>query len=454
MADRNVDFLLIGGGLAAGNCARWLRRSGADGSILLVGREPDLPYDRPPLSKGYLKGTDSRADALFQTADWYAEQQIEVLTRTSAMKLDLSERTVKLSNKEEVGFGKALIATGANVRRLNVDGSELEGIHYLRTFGNSDAIREDAAGKRVVLIGGSYIASEVAATLTELGSQCTMVMLEERALIRTFGREAASYFHDLLAGHGITLHGEDELERFEGADGRVTKVVTKNGREIAADAVVIGAGVNPDVMLARSAGLELGESGGVRVDSRLETGTPGVYAAGDMAEYESVVHGGRPHPRRALGRRLQPRQDVALNMLGKDVAHDVVPYFFSDLSDWAAIEYVGPAYDWDREVIRGSARRRRLLRLLPARRAASPARCRWAAPRTSSTPGGSSPSTPRSATAPTRSATSPRTSRLCSAPVCGAPTRAENLDCGARTRTLITSSRGWRLAIRRPRTRG
>jgi 3-phenylpropionate/trans-cinnamate dioxygenase ferredoxin reductase component len=354
MADRNVDFLLIGGGLAAGNCARWLRRSGADGSILLVGREPDLPYDRPPLSKGYLQGKDSRDDALFQTAAWYAEQQIEVLTRTSAMKLDLQERTVKLSTKEEVGFGKALVATGANVRRLNVTGAELEGIHYLRTLGNSDAIRRDAAGKRVVLIGGSYIASEVAATLTELGSECTMVMLEERALIRSFGREAATYFHDLLAGHGITLHGEDELDRFEGADGRVTTVVTKTGREIPADAVIIGAGVNPDIMLARGAGLELGETGGVRVNSRLESGTPGVYAAGDMAEYESVVHGGRRIRVEHWDVAFNHGKTVALNMLGKDVAHDVVPYFFSDLSDWAAIEYVGPAYDWDREVIRGS----------------------------------------------------------------------------------------------------
>jgi 3-phenylpropionate/trans-cinnamate dioxygenase ferredoxin reductase component len=354
MPDRDVDFLLVGGGLAAGNCARWLRRSGADGSILLVGREPDLPYDRPPLSKGYLKGSEQRADALFQTADWYAEQQIEVLTRTSAMKLDLAERTARLSTKEEVRFGQALVATGANVRRLNVPGSELEGIHYLRTFGNSDAIREDAAGKRVVLIGGSYIASEVAATLTDLGSQCTMVMLEERALIRSFGREAAGYFHDLLESHGITLHGEDELDRFEGADGRVTSVVTKSGREIPADVVVIGAGVNPDVMLARSAGLELGESGGVRVNSRLESGTPGVYAAGDMAEYESVVHGGRRIRVEHWDVAFNHGKTVALNMLGKDVAHDVVPYFFSDLSDWAAIEYVGPAYDWDREVIRGS----------------------------------------------------------------------------------------------------
>ena len=354
MADRDVDFVLIGGGLAAGNCARWLRRSGADGSILLVGREPDLPYDRPPLSKGYLRGTDAREDALFQTADWYAEQQIEVLTRISAMKLDLAERTVRLSNKEEVRFGQALVATGANVRRLNVPGSELEGIHYLRTFGNSDAIRADAAGKRVVLIGGSYIASEVAATLTELGSACTMVMLEERALIRSFGGEAATYFHDLLAGHGITLHGEDELDRFEGAGGRVTTVVTKSGREIPADAVVIGAGVNPDVMLARSAGLDLGDTGGIRVDSHLESSTPGVYAAGDVAEYESVVHGGRRIRVEHWDVAFNHGKTAALNMLGKGIDHDVVPYFFSDLSDWAAIEYVGPAYDWDREVIRGS----------------------------------------------------------------------------------------------------
>jgi 3-phenylpropionate/trans-cinnamate dioxygenase ferredoxin reductase subunit len=355
MADRNVEYLLIGGGVAAANCARWLRKSGADGSILLVGREPDLPYDRPPLSKGYLRGTESREDALLHDADFWAGKDIEVLTRTSAMKLDLPARTVRLSTKEEIGFGQALLATGANVRRLNVPGAELEGIHYLRTFGNSDAIREDAAGKRVVLIGGSYIASEVAASLTEMGSRCAMVMMEPVALSRSFGPEAARYFHDLLVGHGIEIHPEDELERFEGADGRVTKVVTRTGRELEADAVVIGVGVNPDVMLARSAGLELGERGGIAVDSQLQTATPGVFAAGDVAEYESVVHGGRPirveHWDVAFGH----GKTVALNMLGKAADYDAVPYFFSDLSDWAAIEYVGPAVDgWDREVVRGS----------------------------------------------------------------------------------------------------
>jgi 3-phenylpropionate/trans-cinnamate dioxygenase ferredoxin reductase subunit len=354
MSNRQVDYLLIGGGLAAGNCARWLRESGADGSILLVGREPDLPYNRPPCSKGYLQGIDSREDVLFRPPGWFAEQQIEVLTRTSAMKLDPAERTVKLSDRSEISFGQALLATGANVRRLNVPGCELEGIHYLRTLGNSDAIREDASGKRVVLIGGSYIASEVAASLTERGSTCTMVMIEPVALSRGFGQTSGRFFQSALEEHGITVHGDDQLKRFEGSDGRVTRVITKAGRELDADAVVIGAGAVPDVTLARGAGLELGSSGGVAVDSHLQTSVPGIYAAGDIAQYDSVVNGGASIRVEHWDVAFNHGKTAALNMLGQDAAHDVVPYFFSDLSDWASLEYVGPAYEWDREVVRGS----------------------------------------------------------------------------------------------------
>jgi 3-phenylpropionate/trans-cinnamate dioxygenase ferredoxin reductase component len=354
MADREVEYLLIGGGLAAGNCARWLRESGADGSVLLVGRETDLPYNRPPCSKDYLRGSESRGDVLFRPAEWYEEQQIEVLTRCSAMKLDLDERRVKLSTGDQVSFAYALLATGANVRRLNPPGCELEGIHYLRTLGNSDTIREDAAGKRVVLIGGSYIGSEVAASLTELGSSCTIVMMESVALSRTFGATAGRFFQDRLEEHGVVVHGEDELERFEGVDGRVTTVVTKSGRMLDADAVVIGVGAAPDVMLARGAGLPLGEGGGVVVDSRLQTSAPGVYAAGDIAEYESVIHGGARLRIEHWDVAFNQGKTAALNMLGHDQPHDVVPYFFSDLSDWASLEYVGPAYSWNTEVIRGS----------------------------------------------------------------------------------------------------
>src|SRR5436305_3381695 len=353
MADRLVDYALVGGGLAAGNCARWLRESGAEGSILLVGRELDLPYNRPPCSKGYLQGKESRDEVLFRPPEWYQEQRIEMLTRVSAMKLDPAEHVVTLSNRESVSFDYALVATGANVRRLNVPGSEFDGIHYLRTLGNSDAIREDAAGKRVVLIGGSYIACEVAASLTELGSTCTLVMLEPVTLSRGFGEQAGRFFQTRLEEHGITVHGDDSLERFEGADGRVTKVLTEHGLELEADAVVVGTGVIPDVTLARGAGLPLGETGGVLVDSRLETQVPSVYAAGDIAAYDSVVH----------RRRLRVEhwdvafnmgKTVGLNMLGRDQPHDVVPYFFSDLSDWASLEYVGPAAQWDEEFVRGS----------------------------------------------------------------------------------------------------
>ena len=353
MAERHVEFLLIGGGLASGNCARWLREEGADGSILLVGREPDLPYNRPPCSKGYLQGKESREDVLFRPPDWYEEQHVQALTRVSVTKLEASERTALLSDGQTVTFDKALVATGANVRRLQVPGCELSGINYLRTLGNSDAIRDEASGKRVVLIGGSYIACEVAASLTERGSSCALVMLENVTLSRTFGEQAGRFFQSRLEEHGIEVHGGDSLERFEGAGDAVTKVITKEGLELEADSVVIGAGVMPDVMLARNAGLELGESGGVVASSRLETSVPGVYVAGDIAEYDSPVH------RRSIRVEhwdvaFNQGKTAALNMLGQDRPHEVVPYFFSDLSDWASLEYVGPASSWDQEVVRGS----------------------------------------------------------------------------------------------------
>src|SRR5712671_2051047 len=145
MATRRVDYLLIGGGLASANCARWLREEGAEGEIVVVGREPDPPYNRPECSKGYLRGEESREDTYFRPNDWWGEQGIELMTRTSVTGLDLGKRTAKLSSKEEVEFIQALLATGANVRRLNVDGCDLEQIHYLRTLGNADAIREGAA---------------------------------------------------------------------------------------------------------------------------------------------------------------------------------------------------------------------------------------------------------------------------------------------------------------------
>jgi 3-phenylpropionate/trans-cinnamate dioxygenase ferredoxin reductase component len=354
MAARKVSYLLVGGGLASANCARWLREEGAEGEVLLVGREPDPPYNRPDCSKGYLRGEETREEPLFRPGDWWAEQDIELLTRTSVTGLDLQARTATLSTKDEVSFERALIATGANVRRLNVSGCELEQIHYLRTLGNADAIREGVAdAEEVVLIGGSFIACEVAASLTLMGKRCTVVMQEQATFERNFGSRCGRFFQELLESHGVIFHPGDELERFEG-DGRVAKVITRGGLDLAADAVVVGAGVSPDVQLAKKAGLDIGERGGVRCSSRLEASVPGVFAAGDICEYDSVIHGGAPLRLEHWDVAFNQGKTAALNMLGRDVPHEVVPYFYSVLGTWGELEYVGPAYEWDEEIVRGS----------------------------------------------------------------------------------------------------
>jgi 3-phenylpropionate/trans-cinnamate dioxygenase ferredoxin reductase subunit len=353
VARRKVDHLLIGGGLAAANCARWLREEGADGSVLLVAREPDPPYNRPPLSKGYLQGKEAREEVLFRPDEWWREQDIELMLRTSVMKVDPGERVATLSTKEEIEFDKALLATGSNVRRLRVDGGDLDRIHYLRAFANSDAIRaEGDRAERVVLIGGSYIATEVAASLTwAYGVKCSLVMLEEVTLERFYGAKVGGFFQGVLEDHGVEVYGGQELERFEGSDGDVRKVVTKSGLELECDAVVIGAGVIPDTTLAAQAGLELGEAGGVKCSSGLESSVPGIFAAGDICEYDSPIHG-RPMRIEHWDVAFNQGKTAALNMLGRGVEHDVVPYFFSDLADWSWMEYVGPGSG--DTVVRGS----------------------------------------------------------------------------------------------------
>ncbi|HEX8074915.1 MAG TPA: FAD-dependent oxidoreductase [Thermoleophilaceae bacterium] len=352
MPDRSVDFLVVGGGRAAGSCAKTLREEGADGSILLVGREPDAPYDKPPLSKEYLSQKVGKDEAYVEAPDWWPEHDVELLLRTSVMKLDVGARVAKLSNREEVAFGKALLATGANVRRLRIDGADLDGVHYLRAFGNSDAIREDAGGAdRVAIVGGSFIACEVAATLTSLGRRCVMVMQEAAPFERVFGGEVAGYFKRVLEEHGVELHGGQDVTRYEGADGRITKVVTAAGLEVDCGAVVVGAGVVPDTMLSKAAGLEIGEKGGVLCSDRLETSAEGVYAAGDIAEWRSELHGGTARVEH-WDVANEHGKTVARNMLGADAPHEAIPYFWSDLADWTGLEYVGVG-SGDR-VIRGS----------------------------------------------------------------------------------------------------
>jgi 3-phenylpropionate/trans-cinnamate dioxygenase ferredoxin reductase component len=353
VAPREVDHLIVGGGLAAANCARWLREEGGEGSIALVGREPDPPYNRPPLSKGYLQGKEAREEVLFRPDEWWEEQRIEVLTGTSVMKLDAEARVATLSTNEEVRFETALLATGSNVRRLRVEGCDLDGIHYLRAFANSDGIRAEAAErKRAVLIGGSYIGCEVAASLTAAhGVDCTIVMMEDVTFAPFFGDKVGRFFQNALEEHGVTVHGGQEVERFEGDGERVTKVVTKGGLELDCDFVVVGIGVTPDISLAKAAGLAIGEQGGVRCSARLESSESGIFAAGDICEYDSPVHG-KPMRIEHWDVAFNQGKTAAFNMLGRGLEHTVVPYFFSDLADWVSMEYVGPGSG--EPVIRGS----------------------------------------------------------------------------------------------------
>jgi len=349
-ARREVDFLLIGGGMASAHCAAELRRRGADEKIALVGREPHPPYERPPLSKEYMRGESSVEDAYVHDEDWYADNDVELLASTNVMALDAGERVATLQTKEEIAFDKALVATGADVRILRVEGTQLDGIHYLRTIKTSDEIQEDAdSADHVILIGGSYIGTEVAASLTARGKRCTIVMMEEVALSRTFGDEVGRYFHELLESKGVEVVGGEALDAFLG-EGRVSAVRTKSGREIEGDVVVVGAGVHPDVRLAEKAGLDV--ENGVVCDERLQTSVEGIYAAGDLCSYQSVVHGRRLRVEH-WDVALQQGQYVGKAMLGEEKPYDVVPYFFSDLADWASYEYVGPAARWDEVVFRG-----------------------------------------------------------------------------------------------------
>ncbi|HEX5781117.1 MAG TPA: FAD-dependent oxidoreductase [Solirubrobacteraceae bacterium] len=354
MPDRDVDVLIVGAGAAGSACAEALARDRSfSGSVLLVGREQDPPYERPPASKDYLRGETDRDGTYLHPADWYAAKGVELRSRTSVMKLDTAAKVAKLSSKEEVGYGACVLATGANVRRLRVPGAELEGIHYLRALGNADSIRADAAeASRVVLVGGSYIACEVAASLTALGKHCTMVMVEDAPLSTHFGEQVGAHVASLLRDRGVELVTADPLAAFVG-DGRVASVETDSGRLVDADLVVMGTGAVPDVMLARSAGLTLGETGGVECSSTLATSADGVWCAGDACEYDSVLHGRRVRIEHWEVARAQGKA-VAAAVAGRPADFVEVPYFWSDLADWLTLEYVGTASAWDQEIVRGS----------------------------------------------------------------------------------------------------
>jgi 3-phenylpropionate/trans-cinnamate dioxygenase ferredoxin reductase subunit len=357
VSDDSTDILLLGGGIASASAAHELREQGFDGSIVIATREMDAPYHRPPLTKGYLQGREDRPSTLIHPEGWYAEHDVDLRTRTPVMDLDATAKTAKLG-REQLGFGQALLATGAGIRRLQADGGMRDGIHYLRALGNADKLRnETEEAERVVVVGGSYIATEVAASMTVLGKRVTLVMQEALPLERGFGPVAGAYVRDLLEAHGIEILANADVTKFEGEggpddDAPVTAVVTADGRRADADLVVVGVGANPDVLLARKAGLELGATGGVACDRALRTSAPAIFAAGDLCEYDSVVHGRRVRIEHEEVAAAQGRH-AARAMLGSDEPYAVVPYFWTDIADWATLEYVGPAPAWDEELVHG-----------------------------------------------------------------------------------------------------
>jgi 3-phenylpropionate/trans-cinnamate dioxygenase ferredoxin reductase component len=343
--------VIAGAGLAGAKAAEALRGEGFEGRIVLVGDEPEEPYERPPLSKDYLRGESPREQARVHEDGFYAEHDIELLTGTTVTDLNAGARDVTLSNGERLGYDRLLLATGSEPRRLSVPGAELDGIHHLRTFADSDAIAAALQpGARAVIAGGGWIGMEVAASARQKGLDVTIVELEDVPLSRALGREAGLIYARLHREHGVRLHTGVAVARVEG-EGRVERVVLADGRALDADLLVCGLGAIPRTELAQRAGLAV--ENGVLTDAGLRTSDPHVFAAGDIANAEHPFYGRRVRVEHWANALNQP-EVAARAMLGKPASYDRLPYFFSDQYD-AGMEYRGLAIGADAFEIDGDA---------------------------------------------------------------------------------------------------
>ncbi|AEK42944.1 NAD(P)/FAD-dependent oxidoreductase [Amycolatopsis mediterranei] len=347
-----TTFVIAGGGLTGAKAAETLRVEGFDGRVVLVGAEPDLPYERPPLSKGYLLDQDDRASVFVHEEKWYVDQRIEVLTGRRVTALDRAAHEVELAGGERLGYTKLLLATGASPRRLRVPGNDLDGVHYLRRLAHADRLRDAlAAGGRVVVAGAGWVGLETAAAARHYGCPVTIVEPGPTPLHATLGPEVGGYFADLHRRHGVELRFGTGVTGFAG-DSAVSAVLTDDG-EIPADVVVVGIGARPETQLAAEAGLAVDD--GVLVDAGLRTDDPDVFAAGDVASVWQERYGRRVRVEHwAAATNGGPA--AALAMLGREVVHDDLPYFFSDQYD-AGMEFTGwfPPGGYDRVVTRGDA---------------------------------------------------------------------------------------------------
>ena len=343
--------VIVGGGLAGAKAAEALRAEGFEGAIVLVGAEDEQPYERPPLSKDYLRGESPREQARVHEAGFYADHDIELLTGTTVTDLNAAARDVTLSTGERLGYDRLLLATGSEPRRLSVPGAELDGVHHLRTFADSGAIAAALQpGARAVIAGGGWIGMEVAASARQKGLDVAIVELEDVPLSRALGREAGLIYARLHREHGVELHTGVAVARVEG-EGRVERVVLADGRALDADLLVCGLGAIPRTELAQRAGLAV--ENGVLTDASLQTSDPHVSAAGDIANAEHPFYGHRVRVEHWANALNQP-EVAAKAMLGKPATYDKLPYFFSDQYD-AGMEYRGLAIGADAFEIEGDA---------------------------------------------------------------------------------------------------
>jgi 3-phenylpropionate/trans-cinnamate dioxygenase ferredoxin reductase subunit len=350
-------FVIVGASLAGARAAEALRTEGFEGQIVLIGHERHYPYERPPLSKGYLQGSEGRDSIFVHEESWYADHGVDLRLGAGVTAIDRELHQVTLSTGETLGYDKLLLTTGATPTLLPVPGAGANGVQYLRSVDDSERLRQTlSSASSVVVVGAGWIGLEVAAAARNAGVAAAVISLEEQPLLNVLGPEVAPVFAELHREHGVDLRLGTEVERILVSADAATGVRLADGTELNADAVIVGVGVTPAAELAEAAGLDV--DGGVLTDAGLRTSDPDIYAAGDVARAYHPLIGTRLRVEHWANARHQPVA-AARSMLGQDVAYDRLPYFFSDQYD-LGMEYTGYVTPdgYDRVVFRGDVGKR------------------------------------------------------------------------------------------------
>jgi 3-phenylpropionate/trans-cinnamate dioxygenase ferredoxin reductase subunit len=353
----DTTHLIVGASLAGAKAAETLRAEGFDGPLVMIGEEPERPYERPPLSKDYLLGKTERETVYVHPRQWYAEHQVDLRLGAAVTGIHPGAHEVSLADGSRIGYAKLLLATGSSPRRLSVPGAGLDGVLYLRNVGDSDRIKAAfQASSRVAVIGAGWIGLETAAAARAAGLAVTVLETAELPLLRVLGEQVAQVFATLHQEHGVDLRCGVQVAEITGHDGRADGVLLADGSRIGADVVIVGVGIAPNSQLASAAGLEV--SNGVRVDAQLRSSDPDIHAAGDVANAFHPLLGKHIRVEHWANALHQP-QAAARAMLGQDVAYDRVPYFFTDQYD-LGMEYSGYVEPggYDEVVFRGDAGQR------------------------------------------------------------------------------------------------